>query len=88
MIAHEENILPSGWLIGDRYMSRKVALIDARLEKWKVVLYRFRTHFRYHTHSTFKFFLTSSSDNILCGLKSNPLFLSENFPFHKLILSK
>ena len=51
----EENILQSGWLIGEKYLSRKAALIDARLGKGRVVLYGFRTHFRCQTHATYKF---------------------------------
>ena len=51
----EENILQSGWLIGEKYLSRKAALIDAKLGKGRVVLYGFRTHFRCQTHATYKF---------------------------------
>jgi len=51
----EENMLRCGWLIGEKYLSRKAALIDARLGKGRVVLYGFRTHFRCQTHATYKF---------------------------------
>ncbi len=51
----EENILQSGWLIGEKYLSRKAALIDAKLGKGRVILCGFRSHFRCQTHATYKF---------------------------------
>ncbi len=51
----EENILQSGWLIGEKKLSRKSALLDARLGKGRVILYSFRSQFRCQTHATFKF---------------------------------
>ena len=51
----EENMLRSGWLIGEKKLSRKAALLDARLGEGRVVLYAFRSHFRCQTHATFKF---------------------------------
>ncbi|MFB0557480.1 MAG: M14 metallopeptidase family protein [Candidatus Bathyarchaeia archaeon] len=51
----EENILRSGWLIGEKYLSRKAALIEAKLGKGRVVLYGFRSQFRCQTHATLKY---------------------------------
>jgi hypothetical protein len=51
----DENVLKSGWLIGEKYLCRKAALIDAKMGKGRVVLLAFRSHFRCQTHATFKF---------------------------------
>ena len=51
----EEHILHSGWLMGEKYLSRKAALIDARKGKGRIVLFGFPPQFRAQTHATFKF---------------------------------
>ena len=51
----EERILKSGWLIGEKYLSRKAALVDARQGKGRVILYGFSPQLRGQTHATFKF---------------------------------
>lgn len=51
----EERILQSGWLIGEKYLSRKAALIEAKLGKGRIVLSGFSPHFRAQTAATFKF---------------------------------
>ena len=50
----EENMLESGWLIGEGRLSRKAALLDVRRGSGRVVIYGFPTHFRCQTHATFK----------------------------------
>jgi hypothetical protein len=52
---HDENILESGWLIGEQHLSRKAAAIEAKMKKGRVVMYGFWTQFRAQTHATFKF---------------------------------
>jgi hypothetical protein len=50
----QERILQSGWLIGERYLSNKAALIDARLGKGHVILFGFSPQLRAMTAATFK----------------------------------
>ncbi|MCS7369509.1 MAG: M14 family metallopeptidase, partial [archaeon GBS-70-058] len=50
----ESDIMQSGWLIGEKYLSRKPALIDVKQGKGRIVLYAFRPQFRGQTLGTFK----------------------------------
>jgi len=55
----EQNILRSGWLIGEKLLSRKPALIEALVNKGRVYIYAFRPIFRAQTRGTFKLFFNS-----------------------------
>jgi hypothetical protein len=50
----DRDILQSGWLIGEKHLSRKAAMVSAKLGKGQVVLIGFRTQHRSQTHGTFK----------------------------------
>jgi hypothetical protein len=50
----ERDILRSGWLIGEKRLSNKAALVSAELGKGRVILIGFRTQHRSQTHGTFK----------------------------------
>ena len=52
---HEENILQSGWLIGENYLSKKPAVVEFNIEKGKVIVIAFPAQHRAQTHGTFKF---------------------------------
>jgi hypothetical protein len=56
---HEQNLLQSGWLIGERYLSNKPAIIDFQVEEGKVVIIAFPAQHRAQTHGTFKFFFNA-----------------------------
>ncbi|MFB0543704.1 MAG: peptidase M14 family protein, partial [Candidatus Bathyarchaeia archaeon] len=58
----EEQILQSGWLIGEQHLSRRAALVEAKLGKGRVVLFGFSPQARAETHATFKFLF-----NVLLG---------------------
>jgi hypothetical protein len=55
----EENMMESGWLIGEEHLSRKAAMIDAKKGKGRVVLYGFAPQMRGMTASTFKLFFNA-----------------------------
>jgi len=50
----EKRIMESGWLIGEERLSRKAALIDAKLGEGRVILYGFAPQFRAQTDASFK----------------------------------
>jgi hypothetical protein len=50
----ESRILQSGWLIGEEKLSRRVAMIDAKHGRGRIVLIGFRPQFRAETHGTYK----------------------------------
>jgi hypothetical protein len=55
----EENIMQSGWLIGEKHLSRKAALIEAKKKKGKVIMYGFSPQNRALTDATFKLFFNA-----------------------------
>jgi hypothetical protein len=55
----DEDILQSGWLIGEKHLSKKAGMVKARYGKGDVVLIGFRTQNRSQTHGTFKLFFNS-----------------------------
>ncbi len=50
----DKDILQSGWLIGEEYLSNKAAMINAEYGKGNVVLIGFRPQHRSQTHGTYK----------------------------------
>ena len=52
---HEENILQSGWLIGEKYLSGKSVIMDFQVGAGKVVLLALPVQHRAQTHGTYKF---------------------------------
>ncbi|MBN1682418.1 peptidase M14 family protein [Candidatus Bathyarchaeota archaeon] len=55
----EEQILKTGWLIGEKYLSNKAAIIEAKYGKGKAILYGFSPISRAMTEATFKFFFNA-----------------------------
>lgn len=51
---NDKNLLRSGWLIGEEYLSSKPAMVSAKYGQGEVVLIGFRTQHRSQTHGTFK----------------------------------
>ena len=50
----EKQIMESGWLTGEEYLSYKVAMIEAKKGKGRVVLYGFQPQMRAQPEATFK----------------------------------
>jgi hypothetical protein len=55
----EEDIMQSGWLIGERHLARKAAMVEARVKAGRVVLYGFSPQMRALTDATFKLFFNA-----------------------------
>jgi hypothetical protein len=49
-----ENVLMSGWLLGDTAIAGRAAVVDARIDAGHVVLIGFRPQHRGQAHGTFK----------------------------------
>jgi hypothetical protein len=56
---HEQNLLQSGWLIGEKYLSNRPVVIEFQIEKGKVILLATPAQFRAQMHGTFKFLFNS-----------------------------
>jgi hypothetical protein len=53
------DVLMSGWLLGERYLHRRAAVLEARVNKGRVVLLGFRAQHRAQPHGTFKLLFNS-----------------------------
>jgi glutamine amidotransferase-like uncharacterized protein len=50
----ERDLLLSGWLLGERVLSGRAAVVEADVERGHVVLLGFRTQHRGQPHGTYK----------------------------------
>ena len=55
----ERDLLQSGWLIGEKHIAKKAAMVSAKYGEGKVILIGFRTQNRAQTHGTFKLFFNA-----------------------------
>jgi hypothetical protein len=55
-------ILASGWLLGDKLIAGKAALIEARYGKGHIILFGMRPQYRAQSYQTFKLFFNALSD--------------------------
>lgn len=55
----EENMMQSGWLIGEEHLARKAAMIEAKKKDGKVIMYGFQPQNRALTDATFKLFFNA-----------------------------
>jgi hypothetical protein len=54
-----KDVLMSGWLLGERYLHNKAAVVEATVDKGRVVLLGFRVQHRGQPHGTFKLLFNS-----------------------------
>jgi hypothetical protein len=50
----DHDLLMSGWMLGERVLANRAAVVEAPLDKGRVVLLGFRTQHRGQPHGTFK----------------------------------
>ncbi len=55
----KEDILLSGWLLGEESIARKAAVVDVTYKKGHIVMIGFRCQHRAQSHGTYKFLLNS-----------------------------
>ncbi|MBN1938223.1 MAG: hypothetical protein JW843_01455 [Candidatus Aminicenantes bacterium] len=55
----EDEILVSGWLLGESHLSRKAAVVDAKYKDGRFILIGIRSQNRAQSHGTYKFLLNS-----------------------------
>jgi len=55
----EDHLLASGWLLGEKYLAREAALVDARVGGGHVVLFGMRPQYRAQSYQTFKLFFNA-----------------------------
>jgi hypothetical protein len=53
------NVLMSGWMLGERVLAGRAAVIDAVVDKGHLVLLGFRSEHRGQTHGTYKLLFNS-----------------------------
>ncbi|MBC7925810.1 MAG: peptidase M14 [Bryobacteraceae bacterium] len=55
----EGKVLASGWLLGEKYLQKKAAVVDAPIGSGHVVLFAMRPQYRAQSYLTFKMFFNS-----------------------------
>jgi len=55
----EDEILMSGWLLGEEYLARKAAVVDTKYKEGRIVLIGVRCQNRAQSHGTYKFLLNA-----------------------------
>ena len=55
----EDEILVSGWLLGEEYLARKAAVVDTKWKDGRIILIGIRCQSRAQSHGTYKFLLNA-----------------------------
>ncbi len=55
----EENIILSGWMLGEKYLKNKAAVVEVPFGKGKIILLGFRVQHRGQTKGTFRLLFNS-----------------------------
>jgi hypothetical protein len=54
-----KDVLMSGWLLGEEFIARKAAVVDAKYKKGRIILIGFRCQHRAESYGTYKFLLNA-----------------------------
>jgi hypothetical protein len=55
----EDDVLLSGWLLGEELIARKAAVVDLTYKKGHIILIGFKCQHRAQSHGTYKFLFNS-----------------------------
>jgi hypothetical protein len=55
----EDDVLMSGWLLGEEYLTRKAAVVDTKYKEGRIILIGIRCQSRAQSHGTYKFLLNA-----------------------------
>ncbi len=55
----EDEVLLSGWLLGEEYLTRKAAVVDTKYKEGRIILIGIRCQNRAQSHGTYKFLLNA-----------------------------
>jgi hypothetical protein len=55
----EDEVLMSGWLLGEEYLARKAAIVDTKYKDGRIILIGIRCQNRAQSHGTYKFLLNA-----------------------------
>jgi hypothetical protein len=55
----DDNVLLSGWLLGEEYLTRKAAVVDTKYKDGRIILIGIRCQNRAQAHGTYKFLLNA-----------------------------
>ena len=55
----EHGLLASGWLLGEKYLAGKAALVECQYGKGRVILFGMRPQYRAQSYQSFKMFFNS-----------------------------
>jgi hypothetical protein len=55
----EDDVLMSGWLLGEQYLARKAAVVDTKYKDGRIILIGIRCQNRAQSHGTYKFLLNA-----------------------------